>query len=89
MVDFGQVDQFPAHDLADGLFAETDAQDGLAAGIGADDIKEQSGFFGNAGTGRQQNLVVPFEIAQLEPVIADHGDFRAQLFDQMTQVVSE
>lgn len=52
-----QVGQFSSVHFADGLLAQTDSQYRFLSGVPADDIQQQAGFFRNAGTGRQQNLV--------------------------------
>ena len=85
----GEVAQLCAESLADGLFAQADAQDGFSRGIGLDDGHQQSGFLWDAGTGREQQLVVGCEVGQGETVVAQHGDLCACLFDQLHQVVGE
>ena len=85
----GEVTQPCAESLADGLFAQADAQDGFGRGIGTDDGHQQSGFLRNAGTGREQQLVVGCEVGQGETVVAQYGDPCACLFDQLHQVVGE
>ncbi len=75
-----EVFQLPAKDLADGLMTEADTQDGLVVGIGADDIEQKARLRRDARSWTQDNLTVGFEVGKLELVVAQHGDFGAQLF---------
>ena len=89
MVHLFQVDKPSAHGFADGLFAQADTQDGLLAGIVADNVQQQSGFFRNARPRRQQDLVIGFEIGQPEAVIAQYADGCPQFLYQVAEVVGK
>ena len=78
-----------AEGLADGLVAEADAEDGLAAGVLADDVEQQAGLRGDARAGGEDYLTELLELRQLELVVAQDGDLRAQFLHQVTQIVRE
>ena len=44
VIDIGEIGQPCAEHFADGLVTEADAEDGFAAGIGTDDVQQQSRF---------------------------------------------
>ena len=84
-----QVAELCSVDFTDGLFAQADTQNRFLARICTDDIEQQTGFFRNAGTRREQNLVECFEFLHTELVVTQDSDFGPQFFDQMAQVVDE
>ena len=87
--DVGEVLELGAEDLADGLMAEADTQNGLAVGIGAYDVEQKSCLRGYARTGREDDFAVLLQVGQLELVVAQDGHLSAQGFDQVGQIVGE
>ena len=75
--------------LADGLVPQADTQDGLASGIGANHIQQQAGFRGDAGAGRQDDLVKGREVFQREAIVPQNSDRCPQRLHQMGQVIGE
>ena len=85
----GEVLQARTEGFADGLMTKAHAEDGLLAGVCADDVKEEACLRGNAGTGREDNLVVRLEVRELELVVANGGAVGTELLHEMREVESE
>ena len=73
--------------LANGLMTKAYAKDGLLAGIGLDDIEQQSGFARNARARGEDDLVELLQLAHFELIIAVDGNLGTEFLDQMTQVI--
>ena len=84
-----EVDERAAEGLAEGLFAQADAQDGLLCGVAPDGGGHQPGLGRDAGPGREHQLVEGRELFQGEAVVAEHADLRPELLDKVHQVVGE
>lgn len=65
-----QVGKVTSVHFANGLFTQANAENRFLSGIRTDDIQQESGFFRNAGSGREKNLVECFQFFQLELVVA-------------------
>ena len=89
VVDFGEVLQPGAERLADGLFAEADAQNGFGGGVTPDQRQQQPRFGGDARTGREHDAVVGGDLVQRDAVVAAHIDFEPQFEQHVPQVVGE
>ena len=89
VIDFGEVGELAAKAFADGLMPEAHTQDGLLAGVGFDDIEQETCLGGDARTWREDDLVERLELLHLELVVAIDGHFGAQGLDEMTQIVGE
>lgn len=81
--DAAQVGKLAAKDFSYGLMPQAYAKDGFLAGIGADNIKQQTGFAGNARTGRENDLIELLQIRKLELVVPENRDLRSQFLYQM------
>ena len=77
--DLREVLELSAERLADGLMAQTDAEDGLPAGVGLDYIQQQSHLARNAGARREDNLAVPSAGSAFK---RPEGGFAAALIEQ-------
>ena len=91
-----EVEQRPLVELLDQVRPDLafpgdvdDEWDGLSAGIGPDDVEEESCFGGDSRSRTENDLVEGFQLVQLELVVAEYGDIRSQLFQQMGKIIGE
>ena len=89
MEHIGQVLQLGTEGLADGLMAEADPEHRFTSSVGLDDIQQQPRLRRDARTRGQNYLAIRLQVWQLELVVAQNADLRAQFLDQMTQIISE
>lgn len=85
----GKVLKTGTKDLADGLMSQTDAENGLATSVGADDIKQKACLRRDARTRTEYNLVERFQLRKLKLVVAKDSDVGSQFLQQMGEVVGE
>ena len=89
VIHFGQVLEACTERLADGLMAQANAQDGLAAGISPDHIEQEAGLRGDARTGAEDDTVEGLQLTERELVVAVHLYVGPKRFHQLGQVVRE
>ena len=89
--EMGGADDLAAEGLADGLVAETDAEDGHFSGHVANERDENAGLAGCTGAGREQNALGPqsFHLLDGQLVVAIDLDLCAQFAQVLDQVVGE
>lgn len=85
----GKVLKTGTKDLADGLMSQTDAENGLTTGIGADNIKQKACLRRDAWAWTEHNLVERFQLRKLKLVVAKDGDVGSQFLQQMGEVIGE
>ena len=83
----GEVFEFAAKHLADGLMAETHAEDGLLALVSLYHVEQQSSLGRDARSGTEHYLVERFQLVERKLVVAYHRHVGTGFFYQVTQVV--
>lgn len=89
VVDFVEVYDGAAKNFGDGLLAQTNTEDAFGFGVGPDDVLEQARFIWDAWSGRKQDLVERCDFAEVEFVVAVHGDLGTNVFEIVDEVVGE
>ena len=84
-----QIDKLRAKHLTYGLMTQAYTEHGLMAGIGTDDIKQQSCLRRDARSWRKDNAVERLQLRKRKLIVSKHCDICSQLFYKMTQVVGK
>ena len=85
----GKVLKTSTKDLADGLMPQTNAENGLATSVGADDFKQKACLRRDARARTEYNLVERFQLRKLKLVVTKDSDVGSQFLQQMGEVVGE
>lgn len=81
--------QTRTEDFGNGLMTEADAEDGFAAGVGADDVEQETGLARQSRAGGKQDFVVCFQLLEEKAVVSHDTDFCAEATEEMDEIVDK
>ena len=81
--------QTRTEDFGYGLMTEADAEDGFAAGVGADDVEQETGLARQSRAGGKQDFVVCFQFLEEKAVVSHDTDFCVEATEEMDEIVDK